>query len=513
MLSAVTSYTHGSAALSRPGQLYMKYTIGYDIGSSSVKAALLDVETGKCVATAVSPAEEMPMQAPKAGWAEQDPELWWQEVQHATRKLQSQYPFDGGAVAGIGIAYQMHGLVCVDKEQRVLRPSIIWCDSRAVETGNQAFAALGQDWCLQHLLNSPGNFTASKLRWVQQNEPDIYKRIHKIMLPGDFIAMRLTGEAATTISGLSEGIFWDFSNRQVSAALLKQYNIDEQLLSAIVPTFGLQGKVTAAAAELLGLKAGIPVTYRAGDQPNNAFSLNVLQPGEAATTAGTSGVVYAVHDQIAFDKESRVNTFVHVNDTETAIRNGVLMCLNGTGILNSWLRQMTGNLRYDEMNALAAKAPAGARGLQIYPFGNGAERILANKDVGAFFKGINFNIHGREHLLRAAQEGIVFALKYGMDIMTDMGLQIHRVRAGQANMFLSPLFREVFANTANVVIELYNTDGAQGAARAAGIGAGCFNEQEAFRGMESLATIEPDAALQQQYAGIYQQWLDGMKHI
>ncbi|SFE13229.1 xylulokinase [Chitinophaga sp. CF118] len=491
----------------------MKYTIGYDLGSSSVKAALMEIETGKCLATAVSPAQEMPMQAPVAGWAEQDPELWWQEVQNATHILQRQHPFDGALVAGIGIAYQMHGLVCVDKEQRVLRPSIIWCDSRAVEIGNEAFETLGHNWSLQYLLNSPGNFTASKLRWVQQYEPEIYARIHKIMLPGDFIAMRLTGEAATTISGLSEGIFWDFSGRQASQVLLKHYNINQSLLSDIVPTFGIQGKVTAAAAALLGLAAGTPVTYRAGDQPNNAFSLNVLKPGEAATTAGTSGVVYAVHDHIAFDNESRVNTFVHVNDTEKAPRNGVLMCLNGTGILNSWLRQMTGNLAYDEMNSLAGKAPAGARGLKIYPFGNGAERILANKDTGAVFNNLNFNIHSREHLLRAGQEGIVFALKYGMDIMTDMGLQIHRVRAGRANMFLSPLFREVFANTANVVIELYNTDGAQGAARAAGIGAGCYKEEEAFKGMECLATIEPDAKLQTQYAEIYQQWLEGLKHI
>ncbi|MBW8684016.1 xylulokinase [Chitinophaga rhizophila] len=491
----------------------MRYTIGYDIGSSSVKAALLDVETGKCLATAISPEQEMPMLAPVAGWAEQDPELWWLEIQHATKKLQQQHPFDGNAVAGIGIAYQMHGLVCVDKDQQVLRPSIIWCDSRAVEIGNEAFNSLGQNWSLQYLLNSPGNFTASKLRWVQQYEPEIYKRIDKIMLPGDFIAMRLTGEAATTISGLSEGIFWDFSGRQVSPVLLKHYAIDEKLLSTIVPTFGLQGKVTEKAASLLGIAAGTPVTYRAGDQPNNAFSLNVLRPGEAATTAGTSGVVYAVHDHIAFDKESRVNTFVHVNDTAEAPRNGVLMCLNGTGILNSWLRQATGNLSYNEMNTLAAKASAGARGLNIYPFGNGAERILSNRDTGAIFNGLNFNIHSREHLLRAAQEGIVFALKYGMDIMTDMGLQIHRVRAGQANMFLSPLFREVFANTANVVIELYNTDGAQGAARAAGIGAGLYSEQDAFRGMECLATIEPEAALQQQYAGIYNQWLEGLQHI
>ncbi len=486
------------------------FLIGYDIGSSSVKAALLDVASGKCLATATSPAQEMPMQAPQAGWAEQDPERWWQEVQHATHLLQQQHPFDGKAVAGIGIAYQMHGLVCVDKEQRVLRPSIIWCDSRAVNIGNKAFAQLGHEYCLEHLLNSPGNFTASKLRWVQENEPEIYARIHKVMLPGDFIAMRLTGEACTTISGLSEGIFWDFNANGVSQPLLDYYKIDAALLSNVVPTFGLQGKVTEAAAKLLGLAPGIPVTYRAGDQPNNAFSLNVLNPGEAATTAGTSGVVYAVHNQIAFDEQSRVNTFVHVNNTETDIRNGVLMCLNGTGILNSWLRGVTGSLPYNEMNELAAKAPAGAGGIRIYPFGNGAERILANEDSGASIHNLQFNIHGREHLLRAAQEGIVFALRYGVDIMTQMDMDIHRVRAGHANMFLSPLFRQVFANTLNVVIELYNTDGAQGAARAAGIGAGLYSQADAFKGMECIATVEPDAG-QAQYQEIYATWLNGFQ--
>jgi xylulokinase len=487
------------------------YFIGYDIGSSSVKAALLDAVSGKCVAAAVSPAKEMVIEVPHASWAEQDPENWWREVINATQLLRQKYTFDAALVKGIGIAYQMHGLVCVDKDQQVLRPSIIWCDSRAVETGNDAFAALGKDYCLGHLLNSPGNFTASKLRWVQEHEPDIYARIHKIMLPGDFIGMRLTGDACTTISGLSEGVFWDFSTQSIATNLLDYYQIDKALLSDIVPTFGLQGTLCSASASLLGLTAGTPVTYRAGDQPNNAFSLNVLQPGEAATTAGTSGVVYAVHDQHAFDEDSRVNAFVHVNNTEDAVRNGVLMCLNGTGILNTWLKNIAGNISYDEMNAEAARAPIGAGGLQVFPFGNGAERILGNKNIGATVDNLNFNRHNRDHLLRAGQEGIVFALAYGVDIMAQMQLNIHRVRAGHANMFLSPLFQEAFANTMDVVIELYNTDGAQGAARAAGVGAGYYQLSDAFRGMECIATITPEQQHKAQYQDAYGTWLEALK--
>lgn len=483
------------------------YLIGYDIGSSSIKATLLDAATGRCLAAATGSAAELAIRVPRAGWAEQDPEMWWQEVVKATHALQQQHPFDAAAVNAIGIAYQMHGLVCVDEQQQVLRPSIIWCDSRAVSIGDAAAAALGQGYTLPHLLNSPGNFTASKLRWVQQHEPDVYAKIRHIMLPGDFIAMRLTGEACTTLSGLSEGIFWDFAEQKLSAPLLEQYNIDPALLSRVVPTFGEQGRLTAKAAELLKLRAGIPVTYRAGDQPNNAFSLNVLEPGEAATTAGTSGVVYAVHNQVAYDAQSRVNTFIHVNHRPEAIRNGVLMCLNGTGILNSWLRSIAGGMDYNTMNELAATAPIGAEGLQIFPFGNGAERILANRLPGASVEGLAFGVHQQAHLLRAGQEGIVNALTYGVNIMRDMGLQISRVRAGKANMFLSPLFREAFANTAGVTIELYNTDGALGAARAAGVGSGYYTSmKDAFIGMECLATIAPEKEKQQAYTEAYTKW-------
>lgn len=490
------------------------YLLGLDIGSSSIKAALLDAVSGKALASAASTDKELPIHAPHADWAEQDPESWWQEVQKAVALLRKQHSFAPADVKAIGIAYQMHGLVCVDKNQQPLRPSIIWCDSRAVGVGDKALQHLGEEYALQHLLNAPGNFTASKLRWVRENEPETYALIDKIMLPGDFIAMRLTGEACTTLSGLSEGIFWDFKEQTLSQPLLDFYCIDQSILSKVVPTFGEQGRVTKQAAALLGIAEGTPVTYRAGDQPNNAFSLNVLQPGEAATTAGTSGVVYAVGDQPAYDAQSRVNSFIHVNHTKEQPRNGVLMCLNGTGILNSWLKHQVSGASYEEMNNRAAKAPLGAAGLQVYPFGNGVERILANKPFGGMFRHLNFNVHQQEHLLRAGQEGIVYALTYGMDIMREMGLKIERVRAGKANMFLSPLFREAFANTGNVTIELYNTDGALGAARAAGVGLGCYKEmREAFNGMECLSTITPDPALRDAYAHVYADWKAGLQEM
>jgi xylulokinase len=451
----------------------------------------------------------MAMDAPQPGWAEQDPEMWWLHTRESFNKALKKGGVKASEVVAIGIGYQMHGLVCVDKNYNPVRPSIIWCDSRASVYGDEAFNKLGQEFCLKHYLNSPGNFTASKLKWVKENEPSIYDSIYKIMLPGDYIAMKLTGEISTTISGLSEGIFWDFDEANVADDVLKFYNISSELLANPLPTFSEQGKVTKSISSELGLKEGVPVAYRAGDQPNNAFSLNVLNPGETAATAGTSGVVYSVTDKNAFDKQSRVNAFVHVNSGE-AIRNGVLLCINGTGILNSWLRKNLSSgtsLDYDAMNSYASKAPVGSAGLKFYPFGNGGERIFENKVLGASLKGLDFNHHTQSHMLRAAQEGIVFSLKYGFDILTQMGIKASIVRAGLSNMFLSPLFREAFVNTLNVPLELFETNGAAGAAVGAGVGSGVYKSfDEAFKGLTKLKDELPKRELHNQYLESYNSW-------
>jgi xylulokinase len=488
----------------------MAYLLGYDIGSSSIKATLLDAATGAVVASATSPQNtELAIAAPQPGWAEQDPATWWEHVKLATAAIKAKSGVDLLEVAAIGLSYQMHGLVVVDRQQRVLRPAIIWCDSRAVGIGDKAFAAIGPETCLQHLLNSPGNFTASKLRWIRENEPEIFSRVDKAMLPGEYVAMRMTGLIRTTPSGLSEGIWWDFLEQAPARLVLDHYRLDPELLPEVVPLFSNQGELTAAAAAELGLKPGAVVAYRAGDQPNNAFSLNVLNPGEVAATAGTSGVVYGVGDQPNYDPQSRVNTFVHVNHSAAAARYGILLCLNGTAILNRWLRDLLdpAAISYKQMDQLAAGAPVGSAGMSILPYGNGAERTLQNREIGATIHGLNFNIHDRRHILRAAQEGIVFALNYGLEIMRDMGVHVKAVKAGHANMFLSPLFGEAFASVTGAQVELYNTDGSQGAARGAGVGAGLYrNFDEAFAGLQSIKVIEPDPALQPAYQEAYQRW-------
>jgi len=482
-------------------------TIGIDVGSSSVKVSLLDIETG-AVFSATNPKEEMPISSPQQGWAEQNPEMWWDYVCKGIREVGEKSSLKD--VAAIGITYQMHGLVIVDKEGKALRDAIIWCDSRAVGIGNEAMEKIGAGKCLEHVLNSPGNFTASKLKWVKDNEPETYSKIYKAMLPGDYIAYRLSNEISTTSGGFSEGILWDFKEDRLADFILDNYGISAGLLPETHPQIGLQSKTTADIEKLLGIPEGTPVTYRAGDQPNNAFSLNVLSPGEIAATGGTSGVVYGVTDLPKADQLSRVNTFLHVNHTADAHRYGVLLCINGTGIMNSWVRRnILKDYSYEQINDLAAGVPAGSEGLSIIPFGNGAERVMENKLVGAQIMGLELNRHTSAHIARATQEGIAFSMRYGIDIMGNLGLKPKVIRAGRANMFLSPIFRTTLATLCDVQIELLNTDGSLGAARGAALGAGIFDSPaRAFESLKVVDRIDPDNNIKDNLEQAYALWCE-----
>lgn len=492
------------------------YLLGYDIGSSSVKASIVNAETGKCVSSAFFPKSEAEIIAVKQGWAEQRPEQWWEHLKQSTAAVLAESKVNPADIKAIGISYQMHGLVCIDRDHNVLRPAIIWCDSRGVPYGEKAFDELGHEKCLSHLLNSPGNFTATKLKWVKDNEPEVFERIDKIMLPGDYIAMKLTDRVCTTLSGLSEGMFWDFKNGRVADFLMEYLGFGSSIIPEIVPTFSVQGQVTAHAAAELGLAEGTPVCYRAGDQPNNALSLNVFNPGEIASTAGTSGVVYGVNGEINYDPKSRVNTFAHVNHTNEQTRLGILLCINGTGILNSWVKRTVApeGISYPAMNDLAAQAPIGSEGVSILPFGNGAERVLQNREIGSSIHGVNFLKHGKQHIVRAAQEGIVFSFQYGIEIMEQMGMDVKKIHAGHANMFLSPLFRETLAGVSGATIELFDTDGSVGAAKGAGIGAGIYKDNnEAFATIDRIEVIEPKEADRQAYRDAYGLWKQRLETI
>ncbi len=490
------------------------YLLGIDIGTSSIKASVVDVQTRQEIASESYPDVESIISSPQPGWAEQDPEMWWENTLEVLKKINSSGKYNPLDILSIGISYQMHGLVMVDKHQNVLRPSIIWCDSRAVEIGEEAFQNIGKEKALQHLLNSPGNFTASKLAWVKKNEPEFFEKCDKIMLPGDYIAMKMTGEITISNSGLSEGIFWDFTDNTLSKDLMEVYGFNYSLIPTIQPVFSNHGVLSSPISEQLGLKKGICVSYKAGDQPNNAFSLNVVNPGEIAATAGTSGVVYAVSDQVACDPLSRINSFAHVNhqmNNETRI--GILLCINGTGILNRWIKDtISGGLDYIEMNKKAATVPIGSEGLVVLPFGNGAERMLQNKIFGGQFLNLDFNTHSQAHIFRASQEGIAFSLKYGFDLMQILGVKPSVIRAGEANMFLSPIFTDALVNVTQVPVEMYDTNGAKGAALGGGIGAGIFSSiKEAMEGLKLLRVIEPNSLLKNLYEDAYYKWVLNLK--
>ncbi len=485
------------------------YLLGLDIGTSSIKASVVDAQTKQVIATAQYPDTEVAISSPQTGWAEQSPEMWWENTKKAITRLTSSGKFQVKDIKSIGISYQMHGLVMIDKDKNVLRPSIIWCDSRAVETGQKAFEKIGEKKALSHLLNSPGNFTASKLAWVKENEPEVYAKCYKIMLPGDYIGMKLTGEITTSNSGLSEGVFWDFCDNKVSEDIMSTYGFDMDLIPEIKPVFSNHGEVNQETMNALGLQIGTPVSYKAGDQPNNALSLNVLNPGEIAATAGTSGVVYAVSDKVSYDPKSRINSFAHVNhQLENQTRIGILLCINGTGILNSWVKhQVAKGIDYPQMNEAASNVSVGSDGLSILPFGNGAERMLENKLIGAQFMNLNLNKHTDAHIYRAAQEGIAFSLKYGFDMMQANGVEPKVIRAGKANMFLSKVFSSSLVNVTQTPVELYDTDGAKGAALGGGFGAGIYSSlAEAMNGLTLLETIEPDLSVADEYENAYQSW-------
>ncbi len=485
--------------------------LGIDLGTSSIKASVVDSQSRQTIASAVFPETEAEIISLQRGWAEQDPNTWWEHVQQAILNCHGKGNYHPKDIGSVGIAYQMHGLVVVDERHEVLRHSIIWCDSRAVPYGDKAFETIGEQRSLDHLLNSPGNFTASKLAWVKDHEPDIYSRISRIMLPGDFIALRMTGRATTSISALSEGVFWDFQHDEISKDILAHYGFSEEMIPPVQPVFSNHGEVLPEVAEKLGLRPGVAVGYKAGDQPNNALSLNVLEPGEIATTAGTSGVIYGVSDRLFYDKQSRINGFAHVNYTPIQKRIGVLLCINGAGIFNRWMKDHLGTKRsYAELNRLAEGIAPGSDGLFTLPFGNGAERMLNNQMVGAHFHNLDLNLHHTGHLIRAVQEGIVFSMRYGLDIMRENGMRPEVVRANKTNMFLSELFAQAFADVSNLVVEFYQGDGSYGAAIGGGYGAGAFSDlQEAFAGRKPTGIIEP--AENSIYGSLYEEWKQVLK--
>lgn len=467
---------------------------GIDVGTSSIKLSVVNSATKKIIHSCSFPDTENDIISILPGYAEQNPEHWWHCIEQVIKKGNASKTYNPLDIIAIGISYQMHGLVILDKDKKVLRPSIIWCDSRASGYGDKAFENLGKENALKSLLNSPGNFTASKLAWVKKNEPYIYDKIKYVLLPGDYISYKFTNELTTTISALSEGIFWDFKKNEISKDLLNYYQFDISLFPELRHVFTNHGLITSKNAIQLGLSKKIKVTYKAGDQPNNALSLGVIEPGEIATTAGTSGVIYGVSSELKYDPDCRLNSFAHVNYTNELRRIGVLMCINGTGILNRWLKENFFPLNsYTDLNNFADKSEIGSKGLICFPFGNGSERIFNNKIIGGSFRNLDFNRHKKNEISRSVQEGIAFSMVYGLELLEIAGINPIKIKAGFSNMYLSSIFASTIVNASNVSIQLLESDGAYGAALGAGIGLQYYKSlYEGVNSIKIMSEVTPD---------------------
>ena len=314
----------------------------------------------------------------------------------------------------------------------------------------------------------------------------------------------------TTKTGLSEGMLWDYKNNSVADFLLKYYEIDSSLIPKIVPTFGFQCKLNKKGSSECGLLEDIPIYYRAGDQPNNALSLNVLNPGEIAATAGTSGVVFAVTDNVKTNESERINNFLHVN-INNSISLGKLLCINGAGIQYAKLKNELNINSYDEMNKLSSVVEVGSKQLTYLPFGNGSERMLNNINVGSKMLNFDINIHKKEHVIRATLEGIAFAFVYGMQILINDGVKPKVIRAGNDNLFKSKVFGETISTLINTDIEIYETTGAFGAARAVDLRNRDFNKFENnIIENDFLRTFSPQPNLND-YKNAYNLWVEKLE--
>ncbi len=488
--------------------------LGIDLGTSFIKVSVIDSISQSCIASVQYPEKEVSIVSIQSGWAEQSPDQWWFDIKQAIINLNKTRKYNPNDIKAIGISYQMHGLVLIDKKGNVLRDSIIWCDSRAVSYGAKAEEKIGKEKCYTHLLNAPGNFTASKLAWVKENEPSIYDDIYKVLLPGDFISYRMTNELSTTPSALSEGVFWDFKKNNISIDILNYFDFDKSIFPEIKDVFSNHGQLSNDVALELNLNPQIPITYKAGDQPNNAFSLNVIEHGEFAATAGTSGVIYGIINTLNGEINAKINRFAHVNHDKDSVRIGTLLCVNGAGIMNKYIKQKFGSdLSYHTFDDLAATVTPGSNGLHILPFGNGAERIFDNRTIGAHIENLDLNKHESPHFFRAVQEGVAFSFKYGFEHMCSSNFFPIKIKAAKSNMFKSPVFKEAFVNLIGVSLEIYDTDGSIGAAKGSGVIIGAYSSPlDACTIQKPIEKIFPTK--ETLYNELYNDWLISLKkHI
>ncbi|NMB45770.1 MAG: xylulokinase [Firmicutes bacterium] len=488
----------------------MSCMIGIDIGTSGVKT-LVVTETGKIVAQATA---EYPLYHPKAGWAEQDPEDWWQATLTTLKKIGEDLGSDADRVKAIGLSGQMHGSVFLDKSGNVLRPAILWCDVRTADQCRYITETVGRDELIRHTSNPAlEGFTAPKIVWLQQNEPDVYRQVAKVLLPKDYVRYRLTGEIFTEMSDAAGSLLLDVTHRRWSEPVLQALNIDPEILPECRESIDVCGTLTQQVAESTGLPAGIPVAGGGADNACGATGAGIVRPGRVLSSIGSSGVIVVHTDQPQTDPQGKVHTFNHAIPHRWYVM-GVIMAAglslkwfrDNLGHLEKQMESLTGTDAYDLMSAQAAPTPPGAEGLVFLPYLNGERTPHAD----AYARGVFFGLtprHTRGHLIRAVMEGVVYALRDSVEIIRAMGIPIEQVRAigGGAK---SPLWRQMQADIMQLEVATLNIDEgpAFGAALLAGVCAQVYSsvEEAAENTVRIVHTTEPNRDLTRLYDDYYQ---------
>jgi xylulokinase len=467
------------------------YWLGVDVGTGGSRALLVDAN-GRVRYSFVAPHEEMRMLKPL--WAEQEPEDWWRASQLAIQGVLKQAKADGGAINGIGLSGQMHGLVLLDEKHSVIRPALIWCDQRSQRQVDEINAAAGPETVLRATANPVlTGFTLPKLLWVKDNEPEKYSRIKRVLLPKDFVRFKLTGEFITDVSDASGTALFDVLRRKWSDEMIGILHLDKSILPEALESSAIAGHISEEAARATGLRAGTPVVAGAGDQAASAIGNGIVRSGEVSCTVGTSGVVFAYLEKPAYDPLGRVHTFCH------AIPGvwHVMGVTQGAGLSLQWYRnRFSQNSDYDELTADASLSPPGAHGLFWLPYLMGERTPHLDANARAAWVGLTAK-HQASDLVRSILEGVCYSLKDGLEIIRELGAtpSTTRLSGGGAK---SPLWHQLFANIFNQRVTTLETQegSAFGAALLAAIGTKHYaSAKEACKAaVHEVSAKEPDRA-------------------
>ncbi len=479
--------------------------LGLDVSTTGAKALLID-ESGEVVSTATTP---LPLSTPRPLWSEQEPEAWWDGIVQAIGAALQEAGATGENVKAIGLTGQMHGLTLLDAEGEVLRPAILWNDQRTGAQCDEIRSRLGRERLIQITGNDAlTGFTAPKILWVREHEPEIYARTAQILLPKDYIRYRLTGEYGCDKAGGAGTILFDLEARDWSPEVLQALEISSELLP---PTFEgpeVSSTVSAAAAALTGLKAGTPVVGGGGDQAAGAVGSGAVEPGIVSLVLGTSGVVFATTGAPFIEPEGRLHAFCH-SVPETWHLMGVMLAAAGS---LQWFRDtLAPDLSFDELLAPAADLAAGAEGLLFLPYLTGERTPYPDPLARAGFVGLTLR-HGKPHMTRAVLEGVAFGLRDSMELVKEAGLgEIAQVRLSGGGA-KSPLWRQILADVlGQELVTINTTEGAAfGAALLASVGAGAWPDvPTACKGIVKIVDrITPQTAQVTAYEQLYPLYRD-----